>query len=79
MTYILAAQRDGSPAEMRAGFQRYREYLEQSQSLFPRHAFALATSGWYYGFGDHRCPHEHGLRRSRSGKPKRARVPEHAA
>jgi hypothetical protein len=58
MTYILAAQRDGSPAEMIANFERYQAFLEGSRSRFPPGAHALATSDWYYNFEDHRCPHD---------------------
>lgn len=58
MTFILAAQRDGSPAEMIANFKRYQAFLEGSRSRFPPGAHALATSAWYYNFEDHRCPHD---------------------
>jgi hypothetical protein len=58
MTYILAAQRDGSPAAMMANFDRYKAYLRASRSTFPPGAYALATSDWYYDFADHRCPHD---------------------
>jgi hypothetical protein len=58
MTYVLGAQRDGSPAEMLANFERYRAYLADSRTRFPANAYALAIAGWYYDFNDHRCPHD---------------------
>lgn len=58
MAYILAAERDGSPADMLENFRRYREYLAQVASRFPARAHALATSDWFYDFRDHRCPHD---------------------
>jgi len=58
VAYILAAERDGSPAQMLASFQRYRAYLDGLRGRFPAGAYALATSDWYYNPEDHRCPHD---------------------
>jgi len=54
MTFILSEQRD---ADVGAAFQRYREYVERLRQDFPRGAYSLATSDWYYA-DDHRCPHD---------------------
>jgi len=53
--YILAPERDLDP---RGAFQRYEKYLRQAESRFPGRALALATSGWYFDFNDHRAPHD---------------------
>jgi hypothetical protein len=55
MTFILAPERDGDPAD---AFRRYREYLKQQETRFPPGAFALATSDWYFGTDDHRAPRD---------------------
>src|SRR6185503_2595900 len=53
--YILAPERDVDPE---GSFQRYEEYLRQEKRRFPPGALALATSDWYFGFADHRAPHD---------------------
>jgi hypothetical protein len=53
--YILAPERDLDPA---GAFRRYGEYLRREEARFPPGAFALATSDWYFGFEDHRAPHD---------------------
>jgi len=60
MSYILSAQRN---LEDRDEAQRlwsvYHQYLRENQAAFPKGAFALASSDWYYGFDDHhRAPHD---------------------
>lgn len=55
MAFILAKQRE---KDCRAAFDRYRAYLVEQQRRFPKRAFALATSDWYYSFDDHRAPHD---------------------
>src|SRR5262245_20783977 len=55
MTYILADQRNNDVA---GSFRRNREYLQAEHARFPSSAFALATSDWYFNFGDNRCPHD---------------------
>jgi hypothetical protein len=55
MAFILSAER-GDDAT--AAFARYRAYLEQHRDRFPRNAYALATSDWYYDPHEHRCPHD---------------------
>lgn len=56
MTFILAS--DGRDADVVGAFKRYGEYLGSLSETFPRHAYALATSDWYFNFDDHRCPHD---------------------
>ena len=53
--FILAEQR---ASDVTAAFARYREYLQSNQSRFPKEAYELATSDWYYEFSDHRAPHD---------------------
>jgi hypothetical protein len=55
MSYILADQRHRNVA---AAFAAYREYLRETMSRFPPSAWALASSEWYFGFSDSRCPHD---------------------
>jgi hypothetical protein len=55
MAFILSDQRD---ADVVAAFQRYREYLDRRRKDFPRGAYDLAMSDWYYDYDDHRCPHD---------------------
>lgn len=55
MAFILAAERDKDVVD---AFARYQAYLEENRERFPPGAYALATSGWYYDFNDHRSPHD---------------------
>jgi hypothetical protein len=55
MSFILAAQRDHDPA---GSFERYAEYLASNRDRFPPSALALIDSDWYFGFEDHRAPHD---------------------
>jgi hypothetical protein len=56
MAFILA--RDGRDADVVGAFARYREYVASHGESFPRSAYALATSDWYFDPRDHRCPHD---------------------
>ncbi len=38
--------------------KRYRAYLEENKAAFPKRAFALASSEWYWNWHDRRCPHD---------------------
>jgi hypothetical protein len=58
MPYILGEQRDQEPAEMLRLWKLYDRYLKRNRSRFPVGAYALATSDWYFGFDDHRAPHD---------------------
>ena len=58
MTFILSAERSGTPEQVSEGFARYREYLASHADRFPPGAFELATSGWYFDPRDRRCPHD---------------------
>lgn len=55
MPFILSEQRD---EDVGNAFRRYRDYLAKHRRLFPRSAYALATSDWYFDFDDRRCPHD---------------------
>jgi len=53
--YILGEQRD---KDVEGAFSRYEKYLSENRNLFPSSAYALATSDWYFGFSDHKAPHD---------------------
>ena len=56
--YILGAQRDGDSTHAERRWEEYRNYLRENEPTFPPGAYALATSDWYFGFSDHRAPHD---------------------
>ena len=56
--FILSAERDVPGFEAEKCFGRYADYLERNRAAFPPGAHALATSGWFHGFTDHRAPHD---------------------
>lgn len=53
--YILGDQRDEDVVK---AFDSYRNYLENNKGSFPKSAYTLATSDWYYGSSDHKAPHD---------------------
>jgi hypothetical protein len=53
MAFILSEQHT---VDVEAAFRRYSEYLAGRRQDFPRGAYSLATSEWYYDPDDHRCP-----------------------
>jgi len=55
MSYILSPERD---EDCESAFTRYRAFLINEKERFPKNAFALATSDWYFGADDHRVPHD---------------------
>jgi hypothetical protein len=55
MTYILSAQRDEGGSEL---WQEYVQYIQDNKDRFPPNAYSLVTSEWYFGFDDHRAPHD---------------------
>ena len=59
MAFILAKQRE---VDCRAAFARYEAYLAEQKARFPKKAYALATSNWYFSFDDQRAPHDARLR-----------------
>jgi hypothetical protein len=69
MAYILAAQRDQGGSEAERLWREYDRYLNANRATFPPGAFALATSDWYYGFDDHRAPHDAWLEWARFEEP----------
>jgi hypothetical protein len=52
---VFILDRDG---RTESGFARYLEYVERNESRFPPGALGLVRSNWYYGFTDHRAPHD---------------------
>lgn len=59
MAYILSAQRDQDP---RGASQRYLAYVNAERHRFPLPVLELLDSDWYFGFADHRAPHDSSLR-----------------
>ncbi len=55
MSFILSKERDD---DCRAAFERYEAYVDAEKHRFPSEAYALVTSDWYFGFSDHRAPHD---------------------
>jgi hypothetical protein len=55
MSFILSSEREH---DVTGAFQAYRVYLERVRAIFPRSAYDLASSEWYFDFEDHRCPHD---------------------
>jgi hypothetical protein len=59
MAFILSAQRNVDDLDVaRSHWRRYEAYLHDNANRFPAGALALATGGWYFGFEDHRAPHD---------------------
>jgi hypothetical protein len=56
MSFVLAA--DGRDDDVAGAFRQYLDYLQASRDRFRPSAFKLATSGWYFDFRDHHCPHD---------------------
>ena len=55
MPFVLAEQRD---EDVVGAFKRYRDYLGRVRADFPRSAFELAMSDWYFSGDDLRTPHD---------------------
>jgi hypothetical protein len=70
MAYILSAQRDqDNMQEARRLWNAYEQYLKSNEAKFPQGAYRLATSDWYFGFEDHRAPHDAWLQEVRFEEP----------
>jgi hypothetical protein len=70
MTYILSAQRNlEDPGEAKRLWDLYRQYLRENAAKFPPGAFSLANGDWYYGFADHRAPHDAWLESATFAEP----------
>jgi len=70
MTYILSAQRDQDDLQEALRLWReYEKYLKSNEHRFPPGAYQLATNGWYFGFEDHRAPHDAWLQEIRLEEP----------
>ncbi len=67
--YILAAERHQPEPEASRLWREYEAYLKDNASRFPPGALALATSDWYYGFSDHRAPHDAWLETATFAEP----------
>ncbi len=55
--FVLSDQLD-TRGDPNLPFRKYREYLEQNRSRFPKVAYELAFSGLLVDASDHRCPHD---------------------
>lgn len=53
--FILSEHRD---TDVQKAFSRYARHLKANRERFPRSAYGLATSEWYFDFSNHRCPHD---------------------
>ena len=60
MTFILANDRD---QDVTSAFANYRKYLDTHKDKFPKSAYELASSEWWYDFNNHKCPHDAWLER----------------
>lgn len=70
MAYILSAQRNlDDDNEVRRLWDTYHEHIRVNAKRFPPGALGLAQSDWYYGFSDHRAPHDAWLEWSRFEEP----------
>jgi len=69
MTYILADQGHQDEPEATRLWEAYQRYIGENKSAFPSGAYELATSDWYYGFTDHRAPHDAWLEWARFEEP----------
>jgi hypothetical protein len=59
MAYILSEQRDQDDWQAaKRLWEEYEKYIRDNKSRFPPGAYDLATNGWYFGFSDHRAPHD---------------------
>jgi hypothetical protein len=69
MAYILAAERHRPEPEASRLWKEYEGYLKSNAARFPPGALALATSDWYFGFFDHRAPHDAWLEEATFAEP----------
>ena len=64
--FILSEQRDKNPM---AFFEPYRNYLKDNQDRFPKSAYSLATSEWYFNPTISGCPHDAWLEKITISEP----------
>ncbi len=57
MAYVLSDNRK-KPGDIVSAFSRYNEYLGSVKDRFPKSAYQLASSPWYFDFSNHHCPHD---------------------
>jgi len=50
-------------------FEPYLNYLKDNQDRFPKSAYSLATSEWYFDFGFSGCPHDAWLEKITISEP----------
>lgn len=53
--FILSDQRNSNVTE---AFNAYAQYLNSKREIFPKNAFELATSDWYFNPERSGCPHD---------------------
>jgi len=59
MAFILSAQSKTIDFDdIRERWRAYQDYLQANREAFPKNAFTLATSDWYYNPEDHGAPHD---------------------
>lgn len=58
MSFILSEQLDADESNPNLLWYQYQEYVRRHEGAFPKSAFALATSEWFFGSDDHRSPHD---------------------
>jgi len=56
MAFILSAQRHESDSAH--NWERYQAYLQSVRDRFPKNAFHIATSEWWYSFDEPSAPHD---------------------
>lgn len=56
--FILSHERDDDNNNIVSLFEKYATYLHKNREKFPRQAYSLATSDWYFDFHSHECPHD---------------------
>lgn len=64
--FILGAQRNLNVTE---SFRRYEEYLQINSERFPKSAYTLAISDWYWNPEVSGCPHDAWLERLTIAEP----------
>lgn len=68
MSFILSANRDNDSLEdSRKNWEDYRAHLQSLKDVFPRDAFDIATSSWWYRFSLPEAPHDSRLVALRMG------------
>ncbi|WP_338288142.1 hypothetical protein [Luteolibacter sp. LG18] len=69
MPFILSAQREDLPSFLE-NWKNYRASLEAAQGLFPRNAYEIAISDWWYDPNRPEGPHDAWLQKLEVGEAK---------